>query len=141
MDIIDQVKKLEAFHIAIFILGFVGIVSPGLLVLFLFKRDLFLSLDFLKLMFLSISLSLPIILCNFFLMGPISDNSESKTEVGEALAMALLVSSAVYYLPLVVMYLWGFSLHTFVWTLVGLEVVLVVGSVTVSLLPSSKKKK
>ena len=141
MDIIDQVKKLEAFHFAVVILGFVGTVSPGLLVLFLFKRELFLSLDFLKLILLSISLSLPIILCNLFLVGPISENNESKIEIRDALAMALVVSSAVFYLPLAVMYLWGFSLHTFVWTLVSLEAVLAVGSVILSLLPSSTKKK
>ena len=140
MDIIDQVKKLEAAHFVMSILGFVGAISPGLLILFLFKRDLFISLDLLKLILLSASLSLPIILCNFLLWVVPVDSKESNNGPGGALVMALVASSAVIYFPLVISFLWGLGLHTYIWILVGLESTLAIIVVLISIVDGLKKK-
>jgi hypothetical protein len=141
MDVIDQVKKLEAFHFVASIVGFVGIISPGLLILFLFKRDLFISLDLIKLILLSVSLSLPIILFNLFLWGALPDDSkESKNTIAIDLVVALVTSSTVFYLPLAVTFLWGLGFHAYLWILVVLEVILAIIAVLISIVDSSKKK-
>jgi hypothetical protein len=141
MDIIDQAKKLEAQHFVMSILGFVGVISPGFLILFIFKRDLFISLDVLKLILLSVSLSLPIVWCNFSLWAALSGDSEgAKSGTAGTLVMALLISSVVVYLPLVVTFLWGLGLHTYVWILVVLEIILAVTAILISIVDSLKKK-
>lgn len=50
------------------LLFFVGTFCPGILFIFVYKKDLFLKLDYIKLLLLSISLTLPIVLLNSILL-------------------------------------------------------------------------
>src|SRR5882724_6999330 len=123
MDILEQIKKVEAHDLVKIVTAFVGVISPGLLTLFLFKRDLFVSLDLMKLVLLSASLSLPIVLLNYFLLSIIPSAKKSTNEISEKrfilanLFTASLMSATFFYGALVVAYFLGFKLYAFMWTL------------------------
>jgi hypothetical protein len=142
-DLVDQAKKIESLHFVSSILGFVGVISPGLLILFIFKRDLFISLDLLKLILLSISLTLPFILCNLFCVWILWDEVNKGREGNRLtidLVLALYISTVIFYLPLAVAFLWRLSLHTYIWSLVVLEITFAIVSVFIWIVDAVKKK-
>lgn len=60
-EILKELKTLEEQHFVVFIGFLAAILSPGLLIIFHFKNDLFFDLDTIKLLLLAVSISLPIL--------------------------------------------------------------------------------
>lgn len=59
MDIANEVKKIDAPTATAVSVFFVCFLAPGFLTLFYFKKDLFLNLETVKLIILSVSISAP----------------------------------------------------------------------------------
>lgn len=140
MDIFDQIKKLEAYDLVKLIMGFIGVVSPGLLTFFLFKRDLFISLDLMKLVLLSASLSLPIVLLNYFLLSIIPSVKRSTYETTANMLTASLMSALIFYGALVVAYFGGLNLQVLMWLLVIFQALTFL-SLTPEIIAEMRKKK
>lgn len=127
MNIVEQVKQIEVSDLLKTIMGLVGVVTPGLLTIFIFKRDLFISLDLWKLILLSISLSLPVVCLNFILMyslPTVGRPLDIKANLSANLIVATSSSALVFYLPLVTAYILELHFRTFVWVVLALEAVI-----------------
>jgi hypothetical protein len=99
----EFVKILDSRN---FLLGFfstIFLILPGVLIIFLFDRNLFLELDWIKLILLSASITAPLVFLNFMIISyldkvTLSDNKQSLA----ALAMSciftgfIILLSAVY---------------------------------------------
>ena len=120
MDIIEQVKKIEASDLMNALVGFVGIIAPGILTMFMFKRDLFITLDLMKLILLSASISIPIVFLNIGL-GKFLEDGDNKYTLHETLFLSLIISAIVVYPSFLISYLAGFSFRGFVFTLIACE--------------------
>ncbi len=143
MDIVDQIKKIEVSDLIKTIIGLVGVVTPGLLTIFFFKRDLFISLDLLKLVLLSISLCLPIVLLNFMLMFALPTEGRPlniKANISANLIVATSSSALVFNLPLVASYIFELHFRTFVWVVLILEAVISLSMFIENIVVRLKKK-
>jgi hypothetical protein len=85
MSLTEEIKNIDsniAISVSIF---FFSLVGSGFLTVFLFKRELFISLDTIKLIILSISISVPGVILPIFVtfiaVGAISRISNTNTQV------------------------------------------------------------
>lgn len=59
----------------------IGTIIPGLLLVFLFRQDLFMEVETIKLLFLSMGITLPVWLCNTILVSfSLDDGSNNKDD-------------------------------------------------------------
>ncbi|ENM5816273.1 TPA: hypothetical protein ACGFXT_003386 [Vibrio cholerae] len=72
-ELIREIRNLSSHQVIYSLACFAAIVSPGLLIIFTYKRELFLTLELFKLLMLSISLSVPILACTILLSASDSD--------------------------------------------------------------------
>jgi hypothetical protein len=125
MSLINDVKKLEASEIALWVSGFLATISPGFLMLYLFKPELVSSLDVVKLIIFSAALGLPIFAVNLF----IDAQFPWKKSIGEEEEVALLtILVAIHtilasYGALLTASLFHLSFHWFLGALGGLDIV------------------
>lgn len=66
MNLSEILEKLQSKNIFLYITLFISIISPVFLIIFIYERELFLKTDIIKLIFLSLSITLPIYLLNTF---------------------------------------------------------------------------
>ncbi|HHX8286351.1 TPA: hypothetical protein ACVOYT_004526 [Vibrio diabolicus] len=59
MSVVDEVKKIDINTATAVTLFFFSVLAPGLLIMFLYKRELFVELETLKLVLLSLALGAP----------------------------------------------------------------------------------
>ncbi|EHR6436473.1 hypothetical protein KUK81_003694 [Vibrio parahaemolyticus] len=59
MSVVDEVKKIHINTVTAVTLFFFSVLAPGLLMMFLYKRGLFVELETLKLVLLSLALGAP----------------------------------------------------------------------------------
>lgn len=113
-------------------LVFVFLISPPLLVLFYFQRELFLSLDTFKIILFTISISAPIHLWNGLLFGfsesinKFTKKSEDKQEdsfLFKDFATAIFLGGLVLYVVLAFSYLNGWRLKTLLWIVAVIEII------------------
>lgn len=83
MGIISDLEKISANKVTVYTLLILTLISPGLLFLFLYLRGLFLQLDVIKLIMLSVAISVPILLINVVITGILVINEEAKMESPE----------------------------------------------------------
>ena len=143
MEIVEQVKKIEVSDLIKTILGLVGVVTPGLLTIFIFKRDQFISLDLWKLVLLSISLSLPVVCLNFILIFSLPTEGrplDIKANISANLIVATSSTALVFYLPLVAAYILELHFRTFVWVVLALEAVISLSMLVENITVRLKKK-
>lgn len=88
---------------------FLGVLCPGLLVIFVFDRALFLQLDSLKLVLLSLSISLPVFACFFMLTFTLAE----EPDFGDAAYRAAAGGFAFFYPLLLASQLVGWSFRAF----------------------------
>lgn len=62
----EFIKDIPGFRGLLMTLFFILLFSPGMLIIFLFKHDLFSEMDTIKLLLVSIALTTPILVINFF---------------------------------------------------------------------------
>ncbi|WP_433915711.1 hypothetical protein [Vibrio vulnificus] len=114
-DLIQEIKSLSS-HQIIYSLAFsAAIISPGLLIIFTYKRELFLNLDLIKLLMLSVSLSVPIIVCATLLA--VYDTDEQSLD--KITFFGYFISLILVYPTLFSAYLLSFSFKTFSFMLLG----------------------
>lgn len=130
-NIIEDIKKLESYHLIVGILGFVSIVAPGVCVICLFKPSLIMELDVFKLLLLSASITTPVLTLNFFI---VAVHTTQRNNTGPSslivwhkashLLVALIILSIVCYPVLLVTYFYGLSLKTFVISFILLDMLM-----------------
>ncbi|UTW03099.1 hypothetical protein KDX31_17500 [Amphritea atlantica] len=80
---ISELKGVTIRQSFIFLFVFLGSVSPGALIIFHFDRDLFIDLDSIKLIILSLAITLPVVLLNLFVASVHSDSYDLKDKMND----------------------------------------------------------
>lgn len=124
------------------IIGFIFFISPGFLATFLFYREIFLSIDFLKLVVLSISFNVPLTFITFASLLMVVEKSEAMSKKPNAVTgdkaqletgfsnasicfvLAMLVSGFLLDSLLVVGYALGTRLQYLLFGALGIHILL-----------------
>ena len=120
---LNEIKTLTQKQILGILFGFVGVVSPGLLIMFLYKPELVSSLETIKLIIFSISLSLPVVIIN---MIPSSYVSNEKDTFSDDILIALFLSAVALYPSILISYIYNFSFTKFLFALLIMQAALIV---------------
>lgn len=112
-DLINPKKIASALFNIVFI------IVPGFAIIFVYYRDLFISLEIFKLLLLSMTFSAPFILINFFVTQEGSKINESR--VSPKLTLPIFAGALVVYLSLIIAKLFHFNLKYFLIITVCIE--------------------
>ena len=110
----------------------IGTIIPGLLLVFLFRPDLFMSIETIKLLLLSMGITLPVWLCNTILAAIIMDkltSTEKEDQVGFHLQimglLGAIFSVPVLFLPAIIEMFVDLSPHVAFYIGFGIEIAIV----------------
>lgn len=123
MNIADEIKKIDSVSATAVATFFLSLLGPSLLVIFYFERDLFVTLDTIKLILLSISLSAPGIFIPYITTGitiSVLKHSQkiSDGQLGTAATWYQkhgFNNSINMYLSLFIVYVFSLSFEWFAW--------------------------
>jgi hypothetical protein len=121
---INEIKTLNWNQTLGVIFVFLGTISPGFLIIYLFKPELISSLDSIKIILFSLSISLPIVVVNMSvcIFGSFDEEENSKF-VGAILA--LFLTAAALYPSILISYIYGFSFKDFLKTVLVIQIFLI----------------
>lgn len=126
MSLLSEIRKLEYKDVFRYTSAFFGTVATGFLIIYHFKPELIEKYDILKLAFLSLALTLPLMEINAIISGimfhklPGSPESETEKNI-EAVMGALKLNVMVIYPSLLVCYLWSLNFKWFLGMVAALE--------------------
>jgi len=119
----EDLKNLNRNQTLTTIFGFLGVLAPGFLIIYLYKPDLFLSLDTIKLLIFAVSLSGPIFVINMiFLMNTPPD---TKNQYVSAI-IGLFLAAIILYFGILAAYLFTLSFKVFLSIIGVLQAVTIV---------------
>jgi hypothetical protein len=136
MGILSEIKGLEYKQGMTLVTGFLGLVASGFLIIFQFRPELIEKYDILKIVFLSLSLTLPLAIINVVhLVARLkSDDLKDRWNV---IGAAMFANVYVIYVPLLVCYLFSLHFRCFLAILFVLELF----SILISIVGWHSKKK
>ena len=121
---LEQIKTLTIDQIVGGIFALVGALCPGFLIVYVFKPELISSLETIKLIIFSISLTLPIIILNIAIIARL-ESQNSQDEDYEIVGKSLLLSSILFYPVLLLAYLMSLNFKFFLLSLVLSQILIV----------------
>ncbi len=118
-EYVRRYKKLSWDQSLLGVAGFLGTISPGLLIVYLYKPDLFIGLDAFKLLLFSLALSMPVVFINILVCNSLRKVGVSNINVG---IVALFLASIALYPSILVGYLFQLPFRDFLKVLLAMEV-------------------
>ena len=109
---------------------FLGAIAPGFMILYLYKPELIESLETIKLVIFSLSISLPLFFTNMFGLSAIDKELEKKKSSFEFAAIAMFLCFATSYPAILYAYLNKLSFEAFLVSILISQVVVWVGVFT-----------
>ncbi len=103
MEIVETIFTQTALKLSTFFLILATIICPGFLCLYIFRDDIFSSLDIFQICLLSCSVCFPIWLINFYFISQIAIKKELKSQNPRINLLAIITSIitlVVLYFPL-----------------------------------------
>lgn len=145
MNWVSEIRKLEYKHIWLCISIFMGTIGAGFLIVFHFKPELVEKYDVFKLVVLSLALTLPLLPINAvitgFLYDRLPDDYENETAKNVDITKGTLgLNAVVIYFSLLICYFWSFNFKWFFWIVLGLEILMLFGSIFLWHLLKGQKK-
>jgi hypothetical protein len=143
MNIFDEIKKLDVPSVLRYAFVFISTFSPGLLTLQIFFPHLVANYDIVKVLLLSLSISIPIFMTHLlaimlFLNKP---NKHDAIDVGEIAFTAIVFTFLTYYALLAWFYYYSLDFRQFLKILFKLEVALFIFSILWGMKNFCKKRK
>lgn len=127
-----NIDKVRPFN-ALILFKVICCLLSGFLFLFIFKRELFISLDIFRLSILCISMTAPILTFNSFLVGHFlgPKRSDVTDEIfhqatGASAFMGALLSLAVLYIPILLGYFFKLNLQSGIIGILFLQVCIII---------------
>ena len=106
-------------------LDVVFLVAPGVAAVFVFYRKIFLTLDWVRLVLLSISLVAPLVLVNMlFRPGSGKDREPAKDESFYGSTLAIIMTGLLFYFGLAIVSVFDFDIGQFYILLIVAEIIL-----------------
>jgi hypothetical protein len=112
MSLLSEIKGLEYKQGLLFATAFFGMVASGFLIVFQFRPELIEKYDILKIVFLSLALTMPLVTINVIqitLRPSRAEFEDKKLLIGAA----MFVNVFVIYVPLLVCYLFSLRFRWF----------------------------
>ena len=128
MSLISDLQKIEAKHTIIYLVLFLANLSPGFLVLYIYKPSLIAEYDIFKLILFSLSLTSPVFLLDLLLvMGFMQAlNTKREIEIGLATFLAAFVTFTSYYISILLVYFLKLKFIWFISILICLEILILI---------------
>lgn len=121
MSFIEDIQKVKTDHLFTTILSFVSIISPGVLILFMYKPELIYQFDIFKILLLSLSITMPLLTLNFFALASMSYYGEMDQP--RYIKGAMLFTAIIFNYLLLIAYLRGpFTFKQFVLNIIFNEI-------------------
>lgn len=128
MSLLNNIEKLKSRTFILSFFSILFLISPGIIGVFLFRQDLFLQLDWARLLLLSIAITAPISLMNTFLcIGAFTEKSQLKNN-GDFflyLCMSMIFTGLLVYLFLVISFIINESLKVTLYIAITFEIVFI----------------
>ena len=131
MSILDDIKSIEPKHMLLVVSIFIAAVAPGLMLILIFMPEFIPGLDVVKLILLSLSLTLPLILINFFISFSwnaatieSSNPSSKEDQFTLVLLVACLFTAATTYPSILLAYIFGLHFITLLFVIGVFEFIL-----------------
>lgn len=118
-------KEFEFNHYAVATTTILAVISPGFLCLLHFKPELVETLDTVKLLVASISLTLPLAIINFVIIAFLTRHDDNFTHDVEW-SFSSFVSALVLYLSLYLAYLFVLPFSQFTFSVIVFDIIAVV---------------
>lgn len=126
MSILSEIEKLKDETFIMGLLATLLMSIPGSTILFYFDKNLFLTLDFLKLLLISLAIITPLLLVNFiFISLPLELKSGPKSSKENAfiyLLLSTIFSSFVLYISLLASFILNLSIGGFLYIIMVIEI-------------------
>lgn len=98
----DKPENLENSTFLLGFFSFLFLILPGIALLFVLERDLFLSLDWIKLILLACAISVPVAFCNIILS--VSLTGTSRKEDFMHFSLGIIMGGLSLYIALAISY-------------------------------------
>ena len=125
---LSDLKYIEEEPVAMFFLDLMFLIAPGISLIFYFYQDIFLALDVLKLILLSISFIAPLISVNTVIF--LIRSSGGKGETLACLTVGAFFANLIFYFALFISYLFKFSLKTTIFEIIIFEIIFIISIFT-----------
>ena len=132
MPSINDFRGIPPITWSFIVVMVIGTIIPGLLLVFLFRPDLFMSIETIKLLLLSMGITLPVWLCNTILAAIIMDkltSTEKEDQVGFHLQimglLGAIFSVPALFLPAIIEMFVDLSPHVAFYIGFGIEIAIV----------------
>lgn len=112
MSLVDEMRKLDKFHVFMGLVLFASVIAPGFIVIGMFRPALLVSLDCIKLLLLASSFSVPVLLLNGLVLIPMVAPASAVPDHADVFKWAAIVSAAEQYALLYVTYLLHLQFRT-----------------------------
>ena len=123
MSLVSDLKNVDGFFTSTLLVLVLAIIGPGVLTIYLFLPDLFKSLDNIKFILFSVSLSLPIFILNGAFVPSLFPENEHDFQTSGLLTGA--ISSLISYTCLLVTYWLKIDFEYHLMMLVSIEAVFI----------------
>lgn len=139
---INKIRKIKHYEIITGLFLFIALVSPGILILFIYKLTLFKELDFTKILFLSLSISLPMFIVNL-LSSFIFISDDEKRYYWIVFVCGAYWSAAIFYMLLGLQYfhIMSISLYSLLFQWIIFSLIVFVGALLYEFIKKMKSKK
>src|ERR1051326_4936000 len=109
MSLVEELKSADGFDFAVALVCFLGVLAPGFLTLFLFRPELVITLDTLKVLLFSASLTLPVTGALIVLR----HKRTPREHIGVELAVSVSATALIFFPGLLSTYLFHLSFRAF----------------------------
>jgi hypothetical protein len=140
--------KVKAFSAVTFLQLICGVIVPGFLFLFIYAKDLFLTLDLFRLSTLAISITAPVLTINgiIALFGLSTGNEESQNEdvfhriFTSTIYIGSIITILVIYASIIIGYFFNLKLRQGIFILFIAEIIIFIVLIVPLLLESKNKR-
>jgi len=140
MSIISDIKKLSAEHLLIFGLLFIATISPGMLTIYHYK-PLFNNIDIFKLIFLSLSFTVPLYYVNLFLSAITLSKSKADSDKYDIFIIAAIYSGTILGFSIFYSVILNLPIQKFIINTVIFQIAIFIMSIIIFIINKSKYNK
>lgn len=117
MSWITEIENIKKNIFGIVFISIILLITPGFTIIFYFFRELFINLDTLKLILLSISITTPLLIINFTLSTHLLETNKIHLSKGEQSAfisfiVSIVISAMFVYIALLFSYFLELDFYT-----------------------------
>ena len=142
MSFFSEIEKIREQNFSFVVLGVILFLAPGFSYVFLYFRDLLISLDIFKLILLALSLSTPFFMINIFTVHVTDDATVTKDlsrDLFAKLLFSVIISSVIIYFTLLLVYLFKLPSRAFMYVALSIQAFILALTIIEVLKNKSKK--